>query len=1082
MSFRYLFDPNKQFQDRNGVNNVGGFLRVYIDGTDDRATTYKDFNGTLNEADIMLDTDGRAVVIVDDNLTFRIEVYERDGALQWTVTQFTARGEGGGGGSSTPVVVDGTANEIDVTESMTAGVKYYTIGLATVVKNTLLGLLASLSNLVGILNSKADKVQGSTAGNLAALDASGNLTDSGSKSADFKTKQTPVSDPSADGAGLSFIDSISQDANGEITPHKKAVQDGTTAQKGVVKLNNAIDSTSVTEAATPKAVKDAYDELNNKIVARATFLSQAEWAVQSQLPGDPAKVYYVENGTGEDAYTVYVWKESTSTYEEVDESSIDLDGYWHDSPTTTGSGNVVTNITLGNDGVPQVEKGLTALTHHQSVTDNDPTLAWSTRSKVGTIGGTDLHVTMPSLDTAMSDSSDNAVKNKVVDAALKAISRLWRESIGETAVDLDNLYFNDGQLKLYEWVYANRNNVSNKPVTGGGELVVLSYANYSVMQLCMDGSDGTKCYVRQKNFSGWTDWLDIRSASWINIGTFGTDRIADDAITAAKVKDNETLPVNISGKSSKSDSLDTKYPSSTNFDDFVPAINEVVQYSINGNYTNGPSGAASGGYWGVLHLFWRNRCPYQLFFNSTNMWVRYTTTQTGDSWTNWDPWTLVNSAASSITSGTFDAARIPTSLPNTSIGGSASYTDFIYDGESAGQRGNGQKVRMYGIDNTNNAYQSWYKVATIKKNSQTNYTSARLVGMLFASGSNWASNINNAIHFQILDNFVTVIHKIYHTPNPNVKDLIRLVEISNNDTYELQIRPQGLASYSNFRLYLWSDQSNNVTTSFASGAMGEAASNGTVIDNYQIDPYYGRLANEAVGNHTTPVYVDSDGQVKPCDPSLMSVLNASKASAANKLKDEYGSSFSVGYDAVPVNFLDGVPRACANKYAYTKIYKGSASTKFDFPLQTAFGVPGGFNLWIQPGDSNTFRWRIYTQITGGTQYNTNYWNASITGILRVRGHVGASGVDQSIDDITEIAATVPVPEGTPRWVDLYAYSLNTQVKQILMGEMLLNVSQGGTGSSGASSPFMLRIKFTMVSDIGSTTSTVNAIIEAYSYN
>ena len=360
MSFSYLFDPNKQFQDRNGVNNVGGFLRVYIDGTDDRATTYKDFNGTLNEADIMLDTDGRAVVIVDDSFTFRIEVYERDGALQWTVMQFTARGEGGGGGSSTPVVVDGTANEIDVTERMTAGVKYYTIGLATVVKNTLLGLLASFSNLVGILNSKTDKVQGATAGNLAALDASGNLTDSGSKAADFKTKQTPVADPIASGAGLEFIDSVTQDANGEITPHKKAVQDGTTAQKGVVKLSNAIDSTSVTEAATPKAVKDAYDELNNKIVARAVFLSQAEWAVQSQLEGDPAKVYYVENGTGEDAYTVYVWKESTSTYEEVDESSIDLDGYWHDSPTTTGSGNVVTNITLGNDGVPQVEKGMSA--------------------------------------------------------------------------------------------------------------------------------------------------------------------------------------------------------------------------------------------------------------------------------------------------------------------------------------------------------------------------------------------------------------------------------------------------------------------------------------------------------------------------------------------------------------------------------------------------------------------------------------------------------------------------------------------------------------------------------------------------
>lgn len=40
----------------------------------------------------------------------------------------------------------------------------------------------------------------------------------------FKTKQTAVSDPSADGTGVTFIDSISQNTNGVITPHKKTVQ------------------------------------------------------------------------------------------------------------------------------------------------------------------------------------------------------------------------------------------------------------------------------------------------------------------------------------------------------------------------------------------------------------------------------------------------------------------------------------------------------------------------------------------------------------------------------------------------------------------------------------------------------------------------------------------------------------------------------------------------------------------------------------------------------------------------------------------------------------------------------------------
>ena len=60
MALAYLFDPNNQFQDRNGANNVAGFLRVFLNGTDHRARTYKNFEGTLNPSDIQLDNDGRA--------------------------------------------------------------------------------------------------------------------------------------------------------------------------------------------------------------------------------------------------------------------------------------------------------------------------------------------------------------------------------------------------------------------------------------------------------------------------------------------------------------------------------------------------------------------------------------------------------------------------------------------------------------------------------------------------------------------------------------------------------------------------------------------------------------------------------------------------------------------------------------------------------------------------------------------------------------------------------------------------------------------------------------------------------------
>ena len=97
MAYQYLFDPNKQFQNVAGTNNVAGFLRVFYNGTDDRAVTYKYFNGTENPADIPIDNNGRAVVIVNEDMVYRLEVYNRDGALLWS--QYPLVPMGGGGGS-----------------------------------------------------------------------------------------------------------------------------------------------------------------------------------------------------------------------------------------------------------------------------------------------------------------------------------------------------------------------------------------------------------------------------------------------------------------------------------------------------------------------------------------------------------------------------------------------------------------------------------------------------------------------------------------------------------------------------------------------------------------------------------------------------------------------------------------------------------------------------------------------------------------------------------------------------------------------------------------------------------------------
>lgn len=83
------------------------------------------------------------------------------------------------------------------------------------------------------LDRKADKVSNANDGNFAGLDDNGNLTDSGFKASDFKPKQTAVTDPTASGSGIEFIDSISQDTNGVIVPAKKSVQVAVASTSGV---------------------------------------------------------------------------------------------------------------------------------------------------------------------------------------------------------------------------------------------------------------------------------------------------------------------------------------------------------------------------------------------------------------------------------------------------------------------------------------------------------------------------------------------------------------------------------------------------------------------------------------------------------------------------------------------------------------------------------------------------------------------------------------------------------------------------------------------------------------------------------
>ena len=123
MALAYLLDPCKQYQNRAGVNNVNGWLEVFEFDTDDRATVYSDFAGTLAPAHIGIDNNGRAVMIVDSAIAYRVEMHAPNGELIFTQAPIWTVASGGGVGALVKVVsTDGT---IDVQKTTVGAVTTY---------------------------------------------------------------------------------------------------------------------------------------------------------------------------------------------------------------------------------------------------------------------------------------------------------------------------------------------------------------------------------------------------------------------------------------------------------------------------------------------------------------------------------------------------------------------------------------------------------------------------------------------------------------------------------------------------------------------------------------------------------------------------------------------------------------------------------------------------------------------------------------------------------------------------------------------------------------------------------------------
>ncbi|EAA7245191.1 phage tail protein [Salmonella enterica subsp. salamae] len=182
-------------------------------------------------------------------------------------------------------------------------------------------------------------------------------------SATDSTSTTEAATPSAVKAAMDKANAAAPASHTHAWGQITGVPDGTLTQKGIVKLNNATDSTSTTEAATPSAVKAAMDKANAAAPANHTHTADQISGVFPQINGDGAYnivivtfkaivesgmkklqgIYSGEMLTGSAIYSCFFSPKDTVGYESFDSTyypSEPLYGLWR----ACSSANIVGSI------------------------------------------------------------------------------------------------------------------------------------------------------------------------------------------------------------------------------------------------------------------------------------------------------------------------------------------------------------------------------------------------------------------------------------------------------------------------------------------------------------------------------------------------------------------------------------------------------------------------------------------------------------------------------------------------------------------------------------------------------------------
>ena len=398
------------------------------------------------------------------------------------------------------------------------------------------------------LDLKADKVQGATSGNLASLDGSGNLLDSGKNIADFATSsQGATADTAIQDVKVNGV-SLEKDSNNAVDVPVPTGSDSNPSMDGTARAGSSMqwsrgDHVHPTDTSREAVANKDSTIPNNPVSGHYPTTGAVQEFVNSSVATNTATfrgnftladlglTYPATNAQIASSLNSHTWP-SGETPTNNDYVYVEIQ-----NPETTGIDDKVERFkydgsswayeyTLNNSSFTPAEKA--AL---ESRIDSTKVTEYTAH-----VNDSSIHVTTS--DKEAWDGKQEALPTSGTASDTYVVNISGNAATATSATTASNYASGGGIDTALQGKLGTSGDGSEVSVTPDGSSTGTDIGNSTTL----------KAWAQKfKNLVGSLKALAFKA-------TVGTSDIANDAITAAKVKDNETLPVSISGNAATASS------------------------------------------------------------------------------------------------------------------------------------------------------------------------------------------------------------------------------------------------------------------------------------------------------------------------------------------------------------------------------------------------------------------------------------------------------------------------------------------------------------------------------------------------